>query len=264
MADVRLYGRLFVECRIEAKTGLHIGGAATGLEIGGLDNVVVRDPLTNEPYIPGSSLKGKMRSLSEKRHGLRQNQRIGQDVRIHTCDDEREYATCNVCHVFGVPGERPFASPTRLLVRDIPLDHAHESYAKLKEARTDYPFTEVKWEAAIDRVTSAATPRQMERVPAGAVFGPAQLVFSFYERKDVDRLGTLVEAMLLLEDDYLGGQGSRGSGRIAFQDLEVVLRSTDNYREREPLGKYASLGELAEALPDLQRKVRETLPFKEA
>ncbi|MGQ9595535.1 MAG: type III-A CRISPR-associated RAMP protein Csm3, partial [Anaerolineae bacterium] len=95
-------------------------------------------------------------------------------------------------------------------------------------------------------------------------FGPAQGVIRFYQRTDEDPLGTLVDAMLLREDDYLGGQGSRGSGRIAFQDLEVVLRSTDNYREREPLGKYASLGELAEALPDLQRKVRETLPFKEA
>jgi CRISPR-associated protein Csm3 len=264
MADVKLYGRLFVECRIEAKTGLHIGGAATGLEIGGLDNVVVRDPLTNEPYIPGSSLKGKMRSLSEKRHGLRQNQRIGQDVYIHTCDDAREYAGCHVCHVFGVPGERPFSSPTRLLVRDVPLDREHEAYAKLKEARTDYPFTEVKWEAAIDRVTSAATPRQMERVPAGAVFGPAQLVFSFYEPEDVKRLETLVEAMLLLEDDYLGGQGSRGSGRVAFQGLKVSLRSTANYREEQALGEYGTLRQLAEALPDLQRKVREMLPFQEA
>jgi CRISPR-associated protein Csm3 len=115
-----------------------------------------------------------------------------------------------------------------LTARDVPL--YRES---LQDAQTDLPFAEVKWEAAIDRVTSAATPRQLERVPAGAVFcardGEAGelLVFSFYEVDDVDRFGDVLTALQLVEDDYLGGQGSRGSGKVAFTDLEVICKGRD-------------------------------------
>jgi CRISPR-associated protein Csm3 len=82
--SITLHGRVFITATIEAVTGLHIGGSDPGLEIGGLDNTIIRHPLSQEPYIPGSSLKGKMRSQTEKVLGLSQNQRIGQAV-IHTC-----------------------------------------------------------------------------------------------------------------------------------------------------------------------------------
>jgi CRISPR-associated protein Csm3 len=98
------------------------------------------------------------------------------------------------------------------------------------------PYTEVKAEVAIDRLTAKATPRQVERVPAGAVFGPFELVFSFYDddpKQDARRFGYLVEAMQLLEDDYLGGGGSRGSGRIAFTNLSLQVRTAADYRERK-------------------------------
>jgi CRISPR-associated protein Csm3 len=253
---------------------LHIGGTETGIEIGGVDKTVIRDPLTNYPYIPGSSLKGKMRSLLEKYYGLKQNQQIDK-VYIHSCgaeykgDDVKkgktEYDNCDLCQVFGVPGERDFATPTRLVVRDVHM--TPESAVRLDQSgRTDLPYTEVKTEVSIDRVTSAANPRQMERVPAGTVFAPAELVYSIYDgddcdpAKDVDRLETLVKGMQLLEDDYLGGLGSRGSGKVALKDIEVKLRSNSEYLEKpKELGKYASLKDLIADLKNLQKQIRATI-----
>lgn len=238
---MKFAGRAFVAGNIECLTALHIGGASTGIDIGGVDNIVVRNPLNNQPYIPGSSLRGKMRSLLERACALPFTQSIGPHVSIHRCRSAGEYADCPVCVVFGVTSDEPFAEPTRLVVRDVALEA--ESGARLQRLRTtELPFTEVKWEVAIDRVTSAANPRQQERVPAGAVFGPFELVFSFYDEdiaRDARRFGHLVEAMRHLEDDYLGGGGSRGSGRIAFRDLRLEVRTVADYRARkvrQPLG----------------------------
>jgi len=225
--SVRLLGRIFLTGDIELKSGLHIGGAAATLSIGGVDNQVIRDPLTGRPYIPGSSLRGKLRSLSEKFAGRPQNFSIGQGVRIHVCKTLADYRTCEVCQVFGIPGELEASSPTRLLVRDVML--REDSAADLLALRTDLPYTEIKWEAAIDRVTAAATPRQMERVPAGAVFGPFELVYSLYEPGDAARFAHVVRALELLQDDYLGGQGSRGSGQIRFINLELKTKTPADY-----------------------------------
>lgn len=269
---IQLKGRVFLTFDIEAVTGLHIGGSDTGIEIGGVDKTVIRNPLDNRPYIPGSSLKGKMRSLLEKYKGLKQNQRIGQGY-IHSCGAEykgdefkdkgfQEYQSCDVCQVFGVPGERDFSSPTRLVVRDVHMDD--ESVKKLEDSgRTDLPYTEVKTEVSIDRVTSAANPRQMERVPAGTIFSRAELVYSLFEgsgcqaTKDVERLSTVVEGMQLLEDDYLGGLGTRGSGKVKFQKIKVLFRSGEDYlAEPKPLGaEYVDLKHLVEALPAIQKEI---------
>ncbi len=229
-SSVNLYGRIFITGYISAETGLHIGGAQSSLAIGGVDNVVIRDPMTNRPYIPGSSLRGKMRSLWEKKSGAVQNQKIGQDVHIHVCEYANDYARCPVCQIYGVPGQLEASSPTRLIVRDVFM--SDESAQKLIElGQTDLPYTEVKWEAAIDRVTSAATPRQMERVPAGVIFSNFEMIFSVYEHPgDLDRFPDVLESMQLLEDDYLGGQGSRGSGKIIFQQVMVWARSRVDYR----------------------------------
>ncbi len=266
MADktANLYGRVFITCEIKCESGLHIGGAESSLSIGGVDNVIIRDSLSGRPYIPGSSLKGKMRSQMEKFHGLKQNQRIGQ-VYIHACDDPGEYENCVVCHIFGLPGERDFSTSTRLVVRDVQLED--KSAAALREARTDLPFSEVKWEASIDRVTSAATPRQMERVPAGAVFGPAELVYSIYEAADIKRFAHVIEGMQLLEDDYLGGSGSRGSGKVAFQNISLYTRVRGAYGQKQSFREqpFASLDELVAqqgALLDWLQK--DGLPLKEA
>jgi CRISPR-associated protein Csm3 len=274
---IQLKGRVFLTFDIQTVTGLHIGGSDTGIEIGGVDKTVIRDTLTNRPYIPGSSLKGKMRSLLEKYKGLKQNQRIGQGY-IHSCGADykgeelttkgtREYQDCDVCQVFGVPGERDFSTPTRLVVRDV---HLEEASAKALEqsGRTDLPYTEVKTEVSIDRVTSAANPRQMERVPAGSCFDDAELVYSIYDgdgcdaKKDVERLKTVLEGLQLLEDDYLGGLGTRGSGKIRLQNIRVSFRSGKDYLAKSKVFKeapYADLAELAGDINKLQDEIQKAL-----
>jgi len=115
-------------------------------------------------------------------------------------------------------------------------------------------MSEIKFEVAIDRVTSAASPRQMERVPAGAVFGPAELVYSVYEAADLARFVNLVEGMQLLEDDYLGGSGSRGSGKVAFTNICVSARARGSYTTRQSYGDapFADLAALTAGLEGVQ------------
>lgn len=231
MSTHHLLARVFLTGQIQAITGLRVGGSPGALAIGGVDLPVIREGLSKRPYIPGSSLKGKMRSLFEKHENAPQNRPIGKGVRIHVAEGPKEYQDFKVNPIFGVPGEVKFdvPAPNRLVVRDVPL--TDESAEELRNAKTDLPFTEVKWEAAIDRVTAAATPRQIERVPAGAIFGPMEIVFSAYLPGDAELFWRVVEAMQLLEDDYLGGHGSRGSGKIAFRNLRLKLRHGAQYIE---------------------------------
>ncbi len=274
-ARVTLYGRVFITGNIKAVTGLHIGGAAGALEIGGVDSPIIRNPLDNRPYIPGSSLRGKMRSLIEKRAGAELNfyvSRIkGKEVRVHVCKarkqpdgtllppEEQPYTACPVCPVFGVTGDEFADAPTRLIVRDVFL--SDESAKSLEEVQTDLPYSEVKWEATIDRVTSAAVPRQIERVPAGAVFEGFEMVFSLYDPKDVERLATVIEAMQLLEDDYLGGLGSRGGGKIAFENLKIYARNRENYGTPDPwTGDASKVAKILEQKEALIEWARRTIP----
>ena len=224
--QITLCGRVVLTGQVVALTGLHIGTSKESLEIGGVDMQVVRNPVDRVPYIPGSSLKGKMRSLWEKVRGKRFETRLKDDkdpakrVFIHTCDD----TNCEVCSIYGTTGDTTKDAPTRLMIRDIPLDKS-----SLPETVVD--FTEVKWEAAIDRVTSAASPRQMERVPAGAVFAPLEIVFSIYGPADVNRFAHVLTGLQLVEDDFLGGQGSRGSGKVRFEELRLMLRGGKEYQD---------------------------------
>ena len=236
MTDMKLLGRVIICGDINVLTGLHIGGSPGALAIGNVDMPVIRNAVNGEPYIPGSSLKGKMRSLSEKLTGAPQNTTINKgkpdgtgEVKMHTAKSAEEYARYWVNPIFGVTGDAGtfVKAPNRLIVRDVAL--TVQSRKDLREARTDLPYTEVKWEATIDRVTSAATPRQTERVPAGAVFGPMELVFSVYLPEDINLLGHLITALQLVEDDYLGGQGSRGSGKVHFSGLNFTLREGKDY-----------------------------------
>lgn len=250
---VKLLGRVFLSADIRAVTGLHIGGSSAAISIGGADNPVIRDSLTRQPYIPGSSLKGKMRSLTEKGLGLQQRPLVGDRVKIHWCDSQEEYATCPVCHLYGLASEKGFATPTRLLFRDVALTEA--SAKELLQGKTDLPYTEVKYEASIDRVTSAANPRPLERVPAGAVFGPAEIVFSIYEQADFDRFTTVIEGMHMLEDDYLGGSGSRGSGKVKFENIEISCKPAPSYsvpdQERD-VRSFAGVQSLLAELPSVR------------
>ena len=238
MPSIQLQGKILLEGTIKALTGLHIGGNSETLDIGGIDNPVIRNPLNREPYIPGSSLRGKMRSLLD-RHFNNPLTNQGR-VQVHQCRDPKAYAECSVCQVFGVTPQRlkQDTMPTRLIVRDTSL--TKESRNNLTDAETDGEFTEAKWEVSIDRITSAANPRQNERVPAGANFGPVQLIYALYTRdtfstsqieNELNFFDTILAGMELLEDDYLGGAGSRGSGQIAFEKLTMKFKSRKCYED---------------------------------
>ena len=113
-------GKVMISGCLEAVTGLHIGGSQTGIEIGGVDNIIIRQQLDERPYIPGSSLKGKMRSLTERAHNKLLTQVAssgGEPIRQHQCNDN-EPEVCEVCKVFGLPGHKKHSQSTRLIVRD--------------------------------------------------------------------------------------------------------------------------------------------------
>ncbi len=215
-----LMKKIFIRGKIEAVTGLHIGGSSLGMSIGGADSVVIRDPLSNKPYIPGSSLKGKMRSLSEKLKG-----------KIYV-DENGNYLPYNkidhpIGQVFGVSADKKMEStPTRLIVRDCPLVNSKD----LEEAEnTDMPFTEIKTEVVIDRLSSKANPRQIERVPAGAVF-ELEMVLNVYNGDDENELvSTVFEALKLVQDDYLGGNGTRGYGKVNITIDSLTFKDKDAY-----------------------------------
>ena len=219
-AQIKLYGQIAISGEIETLTGLHVGGTEVGLQIGGADSTVVRNGLDGRPYIPGSSLKGKMRGLLDRIYaGDKLIELIRSDkkpIRIHLCENPQEYKDCFLCNLFGITPEKVQHQnlPTRLVVRDASLTK-DSAEALERSLYTDMPFTQVKTEVVLDRITSAATPRQIERVPAGVRF-TYSIVFNIYSPDDVKWLDKLTEGMDLLEQDYIGGQGSRGYGQIKF------------------------------------------------
>ena len=240
MPSIQLQGKIFLTGNIRTLTGLHIGGHSGDLDIGGIDNPIIRNAINRQPYIPGSSLRGKMRGLLDRNYNKPLNKRVGRDVRVHECETLEDYKACPVCQVFGVAPQRALTGqtmPTRLIVRDTFL--TDESLTSLDRADTDTDFTEIKTEVAIDRITSAATPRQQERVPAGATFGPFQIVHNLYTlnaTEDKSQLqaelaffDVVLTGIELLEDDYLGGSGSRGYGQIVFESLKLTLKSRGCY-----------------------------------
>ena len=244
MPTIQLHGKIFLQGTINALTGLHIGGNTGELDIGGIDNPVIRNAFNREPYIPGSSLRGKMRSLLDRHFKNPLEKRVGRDVRVHECESPTDYNDCQVCQVFGVAPQRDLRGktmPGRLIVRDTFL--TPESLVSLDKADTDTDYTEIKTEVAIDRITSAATPRQQERVPAGTRFGPLQIVHSLYTVEENDRnnqieqelgyFNTVLIGMELLVDDYLGGSGSRGSGQIVFENLTMTFKSRECYEKSD-------------------------------
>ena len=265
---IQAIARIFLGFEIKVITGLHIGGTNVGVEIGGIDNPVIRDPISNRPYIPGSSLKGKMRCLLEKHLGLTPNYPPNARSKFHVCEKEETYRKCPVCRVFGIPGEKSFATPTRLVVRDILLSNDSAQLLGSSEVHTDLAYTEVKTEVAIDRITSAANPRSLERVPAGAVFAPGEIVYTIYSSndgscdstQDVNFLCYLFDSMMLLEHDYLGGHGSRGSGKVAFQNVKISLRKQEDYFAKPTeLGEFPKLEKLMAEKETVLQQIKQSL-----
>ncbi len=237
--ELTFLGKLILEGEIVCQSGLHIGAGKGSLEIGGADNPVVKDAF-GIPYIPGSSLRGRLRSLLEQTLGLAVpaelvylSKRKGQEVRIHHSDRPDD----EVCILFGrnpgraerVSGEAiegGTATPARLTVYDAPL--LIDSITSQMRENLDDELTEVKSENAVDRITSQANPRTLERVPSGARFR-FRMVLDVLCPEDKPLLARVAEGLRLLEDDALGGGGSRGNGRVAFSGLTLTWRGKDYY-----------------------------------
>ena len=210
---------------IEVLTGLHIGGSQEKVEIGGLDNPVIRAVMKdNTPYIPGSSLKGKIRSLLE--------QALGIDC-LGARNGQGHSTNCPICKAFGSSqsDDSNYNHRSRLIFRDLYL--TEESKKKLEELDTDYPYTEIKQETAIDRITGKAKSgsfRETERVPAGTHFEGSLVVQVFSDDDKTDSelsegelLKMLKDGVNLLNRDYLGGSGSRGYGHVNVELKKVKV-----------------------------------------
>jgi len=216
---MQLYKKIIKRGTLTLITGLHIGDSKETTEIGGVDSPVVRRKDNNEPYIPGSSLKGKIRSLLDIAYGQSDTTRNGEHV---------------IGQLFGsINNENQ--SPSRLIVRDASLTEASSEKFKNSEF-TDMPFTEVKAENRIDRILGVAKdPRFIERIPAGAEFEVEFIINiiadsdSEAKNKEADFNQLLNAGIKLLEDDYLGGSGSRGYGQVKFVWNTPIEKTVEQY-----------------------------------
>jgi CRISPR-associated protein Csm3 len=221
----RFVGNIVLKGKMECLTGLHIGGSKEKLEIGGVDSPVLRDPNTRYPYVPGSSLKGKMRALLSFARG-----KAHEDPNPKTFDPN-----CPLQRVFGTSADTRDIGPSRLIVRDAQPDA--ETVKMWKNMDSELMYTEFKPENGIDRLTSEANPRFLERVVKGSVFD-VEFIFGVYEipskqdlKPDTDYFVEVVEALKLLEHSTLGKNGSRGYGQVAFRFADPKVVRQNDYRE---------------------------------
>ena len=211
----QLVKKIKINTSITLITGLHIGGNSENVEIGGIDNPVVKLASKGDvPYIPGSSLKGKMRCLLEQAAGA---PKVGLDAKVN--------------NLFGITESRNNNTenqPSKLIVRDAML--SDDSKKMLLDCdNLDMPYTENKFENVIDRVKGIAQhPRQTERVPAGAVFNAEFIINVWDDDKEEELMALFEKGIRLLENDYLGGSGSRGYGQIKFGEMKKTEFSDAN------------------------------------
>lgn len=204
-------GKIIIQGELIVKTGMHIGGGSDYAPIGSVDSPFVRDPLTQEPIIPGSSLKGKLRTLLAR---LRSKQYI-----VNTIKDDDEV----IKRLFGSTSPQIIS---RLQFQDLFI--SEESKILFESIETDTYMGEVKFENTITRVDGTAKPRQIERVPAGTKFG-FQLVYTIIDEGQIEEdLQTLRAGLNLLELDYLGGHGTRGYGRVFIKNITVKTFPNDS------------------------------------
>lgn len=231
-----------LEGELEVITGLCIGGIKESIEIGGVDNIVQstideKDPTKKIPFVPGSSVKGKIRSLldltyAEDISGSRKPSNEYIKIGDNTIKYPKNGRGALIPVVFGVPAEEgKHFSRSRLICRDfMPTEET-------KKWWDDNPNivdgTEVKAENTVNRLTSAANPRFFERVPPRSKF-KVELILSIYEGDDEkEMLSLLFEGLKMLEDSYLGGLGTRGSGKVKLVNLKMHERTIKYYEGSE-------------------------------
>lgn len=195
-----MYAKIQITGKIEVKTGMHIGGSSVFAAIGAVDSPVIKDVRTGFPMLPGSSFKGKMRALLAKEYNT--------EVKGRPDDDDK-----SLTRLFG-SAKKDQVKRSRVLISDMFLSNE----AALRNQGLQ-GFTEIKFENTINRATAVANPRQIERVVRGAVFD-LDIIYEVEEESEVtEDFSVLAEGFRLLEYDYLGGDGSRGYGKVAFRDL---------------------------------------------
>ena len=207
-----LKGKLKINAILRLETGLHIGGASDFAPIGAVDSPFIRDPYTKQPIIPGSSLKGKIRTLLARS--------LSDTPWLNGIEDDKD----EVKVLFGTAGDgKNGAVASRLQFTDIRL--TEESLDRLRLMDLDTFIGEVKFENKIDRISARATPRQIERVPAGAEFAFSVTYNVEVMNETAEDIRLLADGLKLLQMDYLGGSGSRGYGRVSFRNFAVEVFS---------------------------------------
>lgn len=203
--------KIIIKAELRLLTGMHIGKSNDFAPIGAVDSVIITDPITKQPVIPGSTLKGKLRTM------LAKLETEGPSLKKHDEDNEI------IKRLFGA--SNPEIVESRLQFYDIFLNNAEE----LKNKEMDLAYTEIKFENTINRITAVANPRQLERVPAGAKFD-FKLVYNCEDASDLEEdIENLARALKMIQLDYIGGSGTRGYGKIAFSDFSVeCAKLTDN------------------------------------
>lgn len=203
--------KIIIKAELRLLTGMHIGKSNDFAPIGAVDSVVITDPVTKQPLIPGSTLKGKLRTM------LAKLETEGPSLNKHNEDSDI------IKRLFGASS--PEIVESRLQFYDIFLNNAEE----LENKKMDLAYTEIKFENTINRITAVAMPRQLERVPAGAKFD-FKLVYNCEDASDLEEdIENLARALKMIQLDYIGGSGTRGYGKIAFSDFSVeCAKLTDN------------------------------------
>lgn len=200
----------YLKCtgKISLLTGMHIGGPKESIKIGGIDNPVIRNPITNMPYIPGSSLKGRFRMALE----LKYNDYTKEGDKGYGPSTNPDHESL-VCKLFGNGDTKKSKEPTRLIFRDANLSNGFEKYIEGEE----------KIEVKMDRDKLAGFKggnRTQERIAAGAKFD-MEIMIRIFEGDDENKFKSrLNEAMKIVELEFLGGSGSRGYGQVKFEDVK--------------------------------------------
>ncbi|MDR3292437.1 MAG: type III-A CRISPR-associated RAMP protein Csm3 [Methanobrevibacter sp.] len=234
-----------IEGKIVLKTGLHIGDSKDSIEIGVIDNPIIRDKLSGLPFIPGSSLKGKLRSLLEL------NDKKSAENVIASKGKPSSDSNSKAGKIFGTSASNNNKPdfPTRIIVRD--SFPSKEAIEKWDDKEDIVRGAEVKYENTINRITSEANPRPTERIPKDSIFD-FEIILSVYDEDgDNENLGGVFESMLLLEDNYLGGSGSRGYGQIKFDKITLKKRDSNYYKEKldeEIIAEDASISDIIEKI----------------
>ena len=239
MTQPQLTNITTITATLELVSGLRIGAGDSEMRIGGVDNTVMRHPHTQAPYIPGSSLKGKMRSLLEWRSGAVKEEPLGfKDLQAASGSTQAEVK--RILQLFGISGDAKLGKemldigPSRLSFWDCNLDKTWEDGIR----GNNQMLTEVKSENRINRISGVAEhPRQTERVPAGARFDFRLSVKRLAGDGD-ELLTTVLQGLKLLELDSIGGSGSRGYGKVKFVGLAVDGQDQQaEFDKVQPFGK---------------------------